>query len=183
MKKLLIFCIVITMTQYAFAIPCFRIAPEDAKDHYMPSEWITIQLVDENVRGFAIDAITDNGGLPQLGVAGSGHVNVAFGYRQDGEMNYEGMLAAYVAGESTTVPPTPVSGVLYSFEYHLPDVPLSTIVTIGTFYDDDLWLIPYVGYIDGSYYEGDFIPAVLHLPEPATLALLGLGALMLRRRK
>jgi hypothetical protein len=182
MKKLLIVYLFLSMTSAVLALPFFRVAPADAKDHYAPSDWITIQLVDNGeVTGFIFDAIRDNvDGMadePQI-------INIGFGLRKPGFLNYEGNLVSYVQAESTTVPPTPVSGVLYSFEYHVPEVPFSQIIEIGTYADGDFYLMPEFYYLDGSSYIGHPTPVDFHVtPEPITLALLGLGALMLRRKK
>lgn len=183
MKKLLIFCVALSMSQLALALPYFRVDPADAKDHFMPSDVITIQLWDNQpVRSFYIEAITDNGigGIaaePQL-------FNGGFDFTMPGTLNYDGKLVVYVAaGVTMPAGPFPV-GFLYSFEYHVPDVPMSTIVSIETFADGDLYLLSYIDYADGSFYEGHIDGPVLHyIPEPATLALFALGALLLRRHK
>ncbi|MBN1391750.1 MAG: PEP-CTERM sorting domain-containing protein [Sedimentisphaerales bacterium] len=183
MKKLLIFCLTLSTTQLALAIPYFRIAPEDEKSwEYFPSDIITIQLCDNGqVVGFAIDAITDHGAggtalEPQV-------FNPVLGYNFPGTLDSNGLLIEYIAAYNTSVPQIPTTGVLYSFEYHIPYSPYQ-LVYIDTFADGDMYLLPCFTYADGSHYEGHlpslFIDTIV--PEPATLALLALGALLLKRR-
>ncbi|MBN1391748.1 MAG: PEP-CTERM sorting domain-containing protein [Sedimentisphaerales bacterium] len=182
MKKTLIFCLVISMTASAFAVPYFRVDPAWVKDHYMPSEIVTIQLVDDNpVLGFSIDAITDGGvgGIalePLLYNSGFEPEQPIF----PPELNYDGKLIAYLA---VGYRGPAASGILFSFEYHIPYTPPSTFYGIETFADGDEYWLPEILYADGSSYVGHIPGPVFHIPEPATLALLALGALMLKRRK
>jgi hypothetical protein len=186
MKKLMVLMMVLGAASAAMALPVFQVDPTDYKDHYLPSDVITINLVDDGlVKGFAIDAINDNGLGLQIGsaVGDTGVVASGFGYKQPGTPNYDGMVMTFVAGEDTEVPPVGVTGIIYSFEYHVPQVPDSTMITINAYGDDDIWLMPELTYVNGNV-TGDFSPAVIHvgIPEPATMALLGLGGLLLRRR-
>jgi hypothetical protein len=181
MKKTLIFCLVLSMAQLALAVPYFRVDPTDPGGTYKPSDIITIQLVDDGqVVGFAIDAITDHGAggtalEPLLYNSGFGPEQPIF----PPELNYDGKLIAYLAVGYRG--PT-ASGVLFSFDYHVSVS--NELLYIDTF-ADDLYFLPHFDYADGSSYEGHlpslFIDTIV--PEPATLALLALGALLLRRRK
>ncbi|MBN1391749.1 MAG: PEP-CTERM sorting domain-containing protein [Sedimentisphaerales bacterium] len=178
MKKLSILYLVISMAASALAVPYFRVDPADIKDHYAPSEIITIQLVDNDLLGFSIDAITDGGVGGMAAEPQTFHSN--FIATKSGDLNVNGHLVEYIYGSGAMLG---TSGILYTFEYHMPDVPVSTIIEIGSFADGDLYWEPAFDYGDGSFYEGPISPAVIHIPEPATLAILGFGALMLRRRK
>jgi len=181
MKKLLIFCAVLSMTSLALAAPYFRVDPADTMDHYVPSDWITIQLYDSGqVDLFSIDAISDGG---VGGIAAEPQWIAPFGLQKFGALNYDGKLVVGLLGSITSTSEPPQTGVLYSFEYHIPDVPMSTIISIGTFTDNEYYYDPEIMYRDGSVYNAPIEGFVFHTPEPATLGLLGLGALLLRRRK
>jgi len=181
MKKLLIFVLVLGMASMALAVPVFQVDPCDAKDFYMPSDMITIQLVDTDVLTFSVDAIVDNAG----GTAAEPQTfNAGLGFTIPGALNVGGHLVEYVQASITTVPSVPVNGVLYTFEYHVPNVPASTWIVISSFADGDLYWDPYFTYKTQPDYEGSVGEVAIHvIPEPATIALLGLGGLLLRRRK
>ena len=185
MKKLLIFTLVLGLASMAWAVPSFSVALDDAKDSYVPSEWITIELRDDNpvnVGGFMVDCITDNTGGDVLGEAGEPqtfHSSLAFTY--PGTLNVNNMLVEYASGAAGDAAP---GEVLYTFEYHVPDVPASTIIEIQNDWDYGSYWPAWIDYRDSSYYEGPVGSVLIHvIPEPATIVLLGLGGLLLRRRK
>jgi hypothetical protein len=188
MKKLLIFMLVLGMApiNWAVAVPYFTVTP--LQDDYYPSDWITIEVHDDminppGVAGFMIDCITDNTGGIVLGMAGEPQVfNTAFTTAFPGTLNVSNQLLEYVSASVGVGNPT--TGLLYSFEYHVPDVPESTYIEIQTDWDNQTWWIPWFDYGDETHYEGAVTSVVLHvIPEPATIALLGFGGLLLRRRK
>lgn len=180
MKKLVIICLTLSITELALALPYFRVDQADEKSGtYLASDIITINIVDNGpVTGWMIDAITDNG---KGGTASGEQFNPGWDWVQPGSFNSNGLLIEYIGAAQTTM--VPITGILYSFEYHVPDSPYE-LVYIDTFADDSHFL-PYFAYADGSTYEGHlpslFIDTIV--PEPATLALLGLGAVMLRRKR
>jgi hypothetical protein len=183
-KKLMIFMLVLGMASMAWAIPYFQVAAVDERDHFTPSDVITIELRDNNpvsVAGFMIDWITDTDGAVALGTASEPQLfHSSFASTWPGILNSNGMLVEYLSAALGDAPPNKV---LYTFEYHIPCVCPSTIIEIQTKWDGVNWWIPWFDYTDGSHYEGAVIPVLIHMvPEPTTIALLGLGGLALLRK-
>ena len=133
MKKVLVLMLVLVMAALApasIATVSFQIAPQDVKDNYAPSDIITINLVDTGqVTGMMIDAISDGG---KGGVASEPQTfNAGLGSTFPGSLNADGQLVEWMAGYVIVIPVVPVTGILYSFEYHVPAAPPSTARRAG----------------------------------------------------
>ena len=189
MKKVLFLLLVFGLATFATAGHVgLRVAPDDVEpgNHYVPSTWITIELYDTQGYGvLAIDpgTVTDSSAAGQ---AASPWINPAFpgGIVYEGYLvNSGGTLVDYIQGQGAVG--VRVYDVLWRMEYHVPDLPVSTLVDLN-------WI--------GGVYVYDEAPgganpnnttlvtpdsATIHIiPEPMTIALLGLGGLVaLRRRK
>ena len=73
----------------------------------------------------------------------------------------------------------PFPAVLYEFEYSIPDIMWSTIITISL----EGLSLKNLGYNDPvPYYTQSPLEIHLAVPEPATVLLFGLGGLLLRKR-
>jgi len=187
MKKLLVLVLVMTMATMANAALVFQSTATEVTG----SQNVTISLVSQTamIQGISIDAIKDSlaSGAAAGGTASSQVYNT--GYEVTGaSLNSDGMLVEYMGANDTSPIPAPgVNGTLFSFVYHVPTLPSSTYITIGTFADGDNWLDPqYTIAMQGGTFIGgsNFTPVVLHVtPEPMTIGLLSIGGLFLRRRK
>ena len=175
MKKLLILLMVLVMTSGALAqLAQFRVAADDAKDTYYPSDIITIELVaDFAVGSIGIDYVY---GEP---TASSPALNAGFTQlplNPGVVKNAGGILLQSIAGGVASADIL-AGEVLHSFEYHVPEVQESTILVI-----DAGGVI--LASLDFSAFLEQIAPLEIHVtPEPMTVALLGLGGLFLRRRK
>jgi hypothetical protein len=187
MKKLVVLLVFLAMTSFVSAGPVWYTPVTEVQ----PSQTIVISLVDSGqVVGLDMEATVDllAGGASAGGAASAPlTLNAGFtGFSDVGQVvNAGGILTQYAFGATPVGTPIPtVTGTLYSFLYHVPDLPPSTLITIASYTDGDMWDVSKVTYVDASF-TNDFGPLVLHVttPEPITLTLLGLGSLLMLRRK
>jgi len=182
MKKLLTVLLVLGLASLAQAAVSFQ-APGVNVQEVKPSDIIRIQLISDatNVFGMQFDVLSDKGGeasAPALATGwNAGYEGLA--------MNQGGTLISYVQAAQTGVPPTKLGGTLFSFSFHVPELPPSTFITIswGPYggYDN-----PYIATMDSAGNRVDVAAGslVLHvIPEPMTMALLAVGGLVALRRR
>lgn len=184
MRKLLVLILVLGTAQIGWAgIASLRVAYDDLGDDFWPGGIITIEIVawyDTGMGG------TDTTGTISMDYvkATSGEVISTWLNPGFDDMHYPGTLinsgGNAVSGVWGSVafgsPDIAEGAVLWSMQFRIPDVPLSTIIEIST---ENFWAAP----TDVMDFALETNVLTLHfIPEPITVALLGLGGLFLRRR-
>ena len=188
MKKLLIFMLVLGMASAASAVNTAWF--ETVSNEVTPSQDIAIMVkADFDVLG--LDLAVDGPPAASLGSHGLHEALLRSTFPNQGIVVNDGtLLIRGISGADPTFVGVPAGEVVYSFMYHVPDEPPSTQITITSTGD---WFDPTPPPSDVKTLLTDvqsgpsvtsLTPLVLHIiPEPMTIALLGLGGLFLRRRK
>ena len=192
MKKLLIFMLVLGIASTASALTAWF---ETAVTEVTPSQDIAI-MVKADFDVLALDLSI--GGPPTASLGSHGlHANLLLAAlnSQGTVMNDGTVLIREIFGSDPrtggTAVGAPAGSVVYSFMYHVPEGEPSTQIIIDS--QNTGFVPPPAGPYEiitklvdletgGTISTVD--PLVLHIiPEPMTIALLGLGGLFLRRRK
>lgn len=197
MKKIFVLGLVLAISSAAMAgTITLQVNTQDAKTGYDPSDTITIELVSS---GFAaqfsgslgkmfIDNIVSSS-APTSGYPGNATsitglcaelmelTPVKQGIIVNAGEPY--VLITDIAGSRAAggMDGVPNDTVVYSFEFHVPAAPYSTFITI------DLDGLSILDVFSGSVASTAAALEIHVVPEPMTIALLGLGGLFLRRRK
>ena len=186
MKKILSLILVLAIGSVASAGSAWlEVDPQDAAESYAGSSIITINLVaDSDVTGIALSIGTDLGGTASdPRVLHPAMVTTPY---LGNLVNAGGVLISGITGGTAYgAPGVPAGLVLYSFEFHVPDgLEPSTIITIDdiTDYSASPPMYTMISFEDYTM-DSDVDGVEIHVPEPATIALLGFGALSLLRRR
>lgn len=186
MKKLLVFALVLAMAPLANAALVISVDgiadPPDTSITVMPSDTVIIDITETDVRPaeeqgiFVLGILLSSTGVGELDISGAtilwppdDTVTPFVDWLDDGDI--AGMLEimnpfVIVSLTDTVEPQDPITGKLVDNIIFHATGPGDVI--IGLFDGDD-----------GMLYDTQ----VIHIPEPITMVLLGLGGLMLRRRK
>ena len=165
MKKLVCLMIVALIGTVASAAVIELLSPATAE----VGDIVTINLYSDVTAGdFTVLSISDGGagGSASNAVVTAGFDWVIF--TGPGTLNTGGFLVENATGKTNFGSPL-VGGILYSFDYTVAAAPIGTIINFTA-----------DGNVGGTIISG---AAMEVIPEPITIALLGLGGLFLRRRK
>jgi hypothetical protein len=193
MKKLMVLVLVLAMAQLSFAgLATLRVNDADVKSGYLPSDIITLEIVASFNEGGTIGVDTTGTitmdylraalpGFPEtsVGTLSATDLHAAFNdmHSPGALINVNGIAASGIWGSvALGSNDAPAGAVLWTAEFHVPDLPASTIIEIST---DNFAAMP-SDFSDMAL--GTNVLAIHIVPEPMTLGLLGLGGLFLRRR-
>jgi hypothetical protein len=197
MKRILSLILVLAIGSVASAASVWlEVDDSDAATSYAGSSIITINVVsDVDVTGIGQLSIGSTGGTASTPLYMDARLSAL---RNLGTIyNSAGILILGISGGTyTALPPVTVAAgdIIYSFEYHVPEIPDSTFLSIAAWEGDNPDGIPYplstsITTWEDTGGEGTFGELTdvgtldLHIPEPTTIALLGIGALSLLRRR
>jgi hypothetical protein len=171
MKKLLVLLLVLGLTSAANAALSFQIDGSDAGSSIdlARGETVTIQVYSSDTSNYVVYAGMDISTMSAFGSVDNVVTYAAAGGNGSSDTYYE---AGWMDGfELNTLTPNIAVGIQHSFDYTAPsDSDGST--RMGMFQPPNY-----------SWDAHELDTLTINVPEPMTIALLGLGGLFLRRRK
>ncbi|MBA7689427.1 hypothetical protein ES703_97934 [subsurface metagenome] len=183
MSKLLVLLLVFAMASWASAdVVSFSAADGE------PGDTIGITMSsDEQVAGVILALITDNG---FGGIARPGAWDALF---VTADAGYNGTAGGFGAGDliladGSVTPDYLATGILYTYTYDIPsDAVVGSTITFTVGDIPDVGYLSEIGYlVDEAVTQMSMAGMVFTatvIPEPMTIALLGLGGLFLMRRR
>jgi len=186
MKKLLVLAVVLGISATTFGVSA---SLQSDKSAYNPGETAVISIVaDFTASGFGFRLLEDDAsitGKVAVGTIYSGYnmgLNDGTGYVvNSGNVLFQRTGGDAVSGSAFTMmggTNAPAGTALYTFDYTI-DSGITAPCTINLSFGNDVYV---VNSADAASIAATGV-ALDVVPEPATLALLGIGGLLLRRRR
>ncbi|MHC4648846.1 MAG: PEP-CTERM sorting domain-containing protein [Planctomycetota bacterium] len=187
MKKFLSLILVLAIASVASAeVAWFEVDAADVKVSYVGSDIITINLVADFIVGSVSTNIGADGGAAEAVGLLHPDLRILTPFSDGTLVNADGLLITGIGGGTPVGQPGVNAGeILYSFEFHFPELPVGSYITIDdvTDYSASPPLSTAIAAPDYSVYLTDAGSLEIRIPEPMTIALLGMGGLFLLRRR
>lgn len=186
MKKFLCLLLVLAMTSVATAGTAWFEVLSPLKESYLPSDYIEIGImVDQAATAVTLGAfVSDNGGVAQGPWTLSPNFNLL--PNPGVPVNDGTILIELMSGNVNFGSPAVPAGAIATMVFHVPELESSTYITLDDLVDMAHQPFPYSTNVMFDDYSSvaDIGELVIHvIPEPMTIALLGMGGLFLLRRR